>query len=128
MTNEDHAEDAVTEVSRHVMSSEGPGTVDLTDPNGDAIRNWIAMTARQTDAVGTYLLPWGAHLELTAPIGPFAPELHLTWPGQQPVKLLPVGGDRWRIPSLAGTDILLEDANLVRIIQYGRTTEAPRIE
>jgi hypothetical protein len=52
------------------------------------------MTADQDSAIGTYVLPWGAEVHITAPMGQRAPELHLTLPGQQPVRLGNTGRQR----------------------------------
>ena len=96
MTNDSNGEDLVTEVFRHVAVTHGPGPAVLTNLFGESIETWIEMTADQGSAVGTYVVPWGAEVHVTAPIGQYGPELHLTLPDQEPVWLL-----RWHL-SMAG--------------------------
>jgi hypothetical protein len=126
MSNDDHAEDLIAKVFRQIAADHGPGPADLTNLFGESIRRWVEMTAGQDHAVGTYVLPWGAEIQITAPMGQHAPELHLTLPGQRPVRLLPVASHRWRVPGMAGTDITFETPDHVRITQYGRHLDARR--
>jgi len=49
--------------------------------------------------------------------GQHGPELHLTLPGQRPVRLLPVAPYRWRVPGLAGTEIAFDAPDSIRISQ-----------
>jgi hypothetical protein len=86
------------------------------------------MTADQDGAVGTYVLPWGAEVHITAPLGQHAPELHLTVPGQQPVRLLPAAPRRWRVQGLAGTEITCAATGSMRISQHGRQLDARRVK
>ena len=80
MSNDSQAEDLIGELFRDVAVSRGPGPVELTNLFGESIRRWIEMTARQDRFTGTYVLPWGADVHVTAPMGQHAPELHLTLP------------------------------------------------
>jgi CubicO group peptidase (beta-lactamase class C family) len=128
MSNDSQAEHLVTEVFRHVAAKYGPGPVELTNLFGESITQWIQMTADQDSAVGTYALPWGANVQVTAPMGQQAPELHLTLPGQQPVRLLPVAPHRWRVPGLAGTEIAFDAPDSMRISQHGCHLDAQRAE
>jgi len=128
MTNDSHGEDLVTEVFRHVAVTHGPGPVVLTNLFGESIETWIEMTADQGSAVGTYLLPWGAEVHVTAPIGQHGPELHLTLPDQEPVWLLPVAPQQWRVPGLAGVDISFDRPGSMRISQYGGHIDAKRVQ
>ena len=102
MSNDSLAEDLVAEVFRHVAANHGPGSVELTNLFGESIGRWIEMTADQDSAVGTYVLPWGTEIHVYAPMGQHGPELHLTLPGQQPVRILPVAPHRWRVPDWPG--------------------------
>jgi hypothetical protein len=128
MSNDSQAEDLVTEVFRHVAAEYGPGSVELTNLFGESIGRWIEMTADQDRAVGTYVLPWGANVQVTAPMGQHAPELHLTLPHQRPVRLLPVAPRRWSVPGLAGTEITFDAPDRMRISQYGCHLDARREE
>ena len=101
MSNDSRAEDLIAELFGDVAVSRGPGPVELTNLFGESIRRWIEMTARQDRFVGTYVLPWGAEVHVTAPMGQHAPELHLTLPGQPPVRLLPATPHRWYMPGIA---------------------------
>jgi hypothetical protein len=74
------------------------------------------------------VLPWGAEVHVTAPAGQHAPELHLTLPGQPPVKLAPATRHRWYVPGLAGTDIAFIPPDSLRISQYGRHLDARRAQ
>jgi hypothetical protein len=98
MSNDSQAEGLVTEVFGHVAAKHGPGAVQLTNLFGESIGRWIEMTADQDSAIGRYVLPWGAEVQVTAPMGQHMPELHLTLPGQQPVRLLPLAPRRWHVP------------------------------
>lgn len=128
MSNDSHGESLITEVFAHVAAAYGPGPVQLANLFAESIARWIQMTADQDSAVGTYVLPWGAEVRITAPPGQYAPELHLTLPGQQPVKLLPVAPRRWRVPGLTGTDIAFDTAGSMRISQHGRQLDARRAD
>ena len=64
----------------------------------ESIARWIQMTSDRDGAVGTYVLPWGAELHVTAPAAQHAPEPRLTLPGQQLVRLLPVAPPAESIP------------------------------
>jgi CubicO group peptidase (beta-lactamase class C family) len=127
MSNDSHGENLVTEVFAHVAATYGPGPVQLANLFAESIAQWIQMTADQDSAVGTYVLPWGAEVRVTAPMGQHAPELHLTLPGRQPVKLLPVAPRRWRVPGLTGTDIAFDAVGGMRISQHGRQLDARRV-
>ena len=83
-------EDLVSEVFAHIAATCGPETARLVNLFAESIAQWIQMTSYQDSAVSTYVLPWGAQVHLAAPAAQHAPELHLTLPGQQPVRLLPV--------------------------------------
>ena len=128
MSNDSRAEDLIAGVFRHVAANHGPGSVELTNLFGESIGRLIEMTADQDSAVGTYVLPWGAEIQVTAPMGLHAPELHLTLPGQQPVRLLPVAPHRWQVPGLAGTEIAFEPPDGMCIRQYGGHLNARRAE
>lgn len=86
------------------------------------------MTADRDRAVGTYLLPWAEEVNVTAPMGRHGPELHLTLPGQRPIKLVPVTPRRWRVPGLTGTEIAFEVPGRMDLSQYGRHIDALRAE
>jgi CubicO group peptidase (beta-lactamase class C family) len=126
MSNDDHAEDLIAKVFRQIAADHGPGPAGLTNLFGESIRRWIEKTADQDRAVGRYVLPWGAEVQVTAPMGQHAPELHLTLPGQRPVRLLPVAPHEWRVPGMAGTDITFDPPDHMRITQYGQHLEARR--
>ena len=126
MSNDSQAEDRVTEVFGRVAAKHGPGAVELTNLFGESIGRWIEMTADQDSAVGSYVLPWGAEVQVTAPTGQHAPEPHLTLPGQQPVRLLPVAPHRWHVPGLAGTEIAFHAPDNLRISQPGGRLDARR--
>lgn len=128
MSNDSHGENLITEVFAHVAATYGPGQAQLTNLFAESIERWIQMTADQDSAVGTYVLPWGAQIHVTAVMGQHAPELHLTWPGQQPIKLLPVAPRQWRIPGLAGTDIAFDAPGRMRILQHGHQFDATRAD
>lgn len=128
MSNDSHGENLITEVFAHVAATYGPGPAQLTNLFAESIERWIQMTADQDSAVGTYVLPWGAQIHVTAVMGQHAPELHLTWPGQQPIKLLPVAPRQWRIPGLAGTDIAFDAPGRMRISQHGHQFDATRAD
>jgi CubicO group peptidase (beta-lactamase class C family) len=127
MSNDSHGEELITAVFAHVAATYGPGAAQLTNLFAESIGRWIQMTAGQDSAVGTYVLPWGAEVHVTAPLGQHAPELHLTLPGQQPVKLLPVAPHRWRVPGLAGTEIALDATGGMHITQNGSKLDARRV-
>jgi len=126
MSNDDHAEDLIAKVFRQIAADHGPGPAGLTNLFGESIQRWIEKTADQDRAVGRYVLPWGAEVQVTAPMGQHAPELHLTLPGQRPVRLLPVAPHEWRVPGMAGTDITFDPPDHMRITQYGQHLEARR--
>jgi CubicO group peptidase (beta-lactamase class C family) len=126
MSNDSHGENLVADVFEQLTAAYGQGPAQLTNLFAESIGRWIQMTADQDSAVGTYLLPWGGQVHVTAPMGQHAPELHLTLPGQQPVKLLPVAPRRWRVPGLTGTDIAFDAAGGMRISQNGRQLDARR--
>jgi CubicO group peptidase (beta-lactamase class C family) len=128
MSNDSRAEDLITEVFAHVATAYGPGPVQLTNLFARSIAQWLQMTAGQGSAVGTYVLPWGAKISVTAPMGHHGPELHLTLPDREPVKLVPVAPGRWRVPGLTGTDIEFEVPDGIRISQFGRYVDARRVE
>jgi hypothetical protein len=128
MSNDSQAEDLIAELFLDVAASRGPGPVELTNLFGESIRRWIGMTARQDRFVGTYVLPWGAEVHVTAPMGQHAPELHLTLPGQPPVRLLPATPHRWYVPGIAGTDIAFIPPDSLRISQHGRHLDARRAQ
>jgi len=90
MSSDSHGEDLISGVFAHVAATCGPGTARLMNLFAESIARWIQMASDQDSAVGTYVLPWGAEVHVTAPAAQHAPELHLTLPGQQPVRLLPV--------------------------------------
>jgi hypothetical protein len=114
-------------VFEQLAAEYGPGPVQLGNLFAESIGRWIQMTADQDSAVGTYVLPWGAQVHVTALMGQHAHELHLTLPGQQPVKLLPVAPRQWRVPGLTGTDIAFDAAGGgMRISQNGRQLDARR--
>jgi hypothetical protein len=56
----------------------------------ESIARWIQVTSDQDSAVGTYVLPWGAEVHVTAPGAQHAPDLHFTLPGRRLVRLLAV--------------------------------------
>jgi CubicO group peptidase (beta-lactamase class C family) len=128
MSNDSQAEGLITEVFWHVAATYGPGPVELTNLFGESIGRWIAMTADQDSAVGTYVLPWGQKAQVTAPMGQHGPELHLTLPGQQPIRLLPVAPHRWHVPGLAGTEIAFHAPDNLRISHIGGHLDARRAE
>jgi hypothetical protein len=128
MSNDSQAEGLVTEVFGHVAAKHGPGAVELTNLFGESIGRWIEMTADQDSAIGRYVLPWGAEVQVTAPMGQHVPELHLTLPGQQPVRLLPLAPRRWHVPGLAGPEVAFDAPDSMRISQYGRRLDARRAE
>jgi CubicO group peptidase (beta-lactamase class C family) len=128
MANDSRAEDLIAELFRDVAVSRGPGPVELTNLFGESIRRWIEMTARQDRFVGTYVLPWGAQVQVTAPVGQHGPELHLTLPGQPPVRLMPATPHRWYVPGIAGTDVAFIPPDSLRISQHGRHLDARRAQ
>jgi CubicO group peptidase (beta-lactamase class C family) len=128
MANDSQAEDLIAELFGDLAVSRGPGPVQLTNLFGESIRRWIGMTARQDRFVGTYVLPWGAEVHVTAPMGQHAPELHLTLPGQPPVRLLPATPHRWYVSGIAGTDIAFIPPDSLRISQHGRHLDARRAQ
>ena len=128
MSNDSQAEDLIGELFRDVAVSRGPGPVELTNLFGESIRRWIEMTARQERFTGTYVLPWGADVHVTAPMGQHGPELHLTLPGQPPVRLLPATAHRWYVPGVAGTDVAFIPPDSLRISQHGRHLDARRAQ
>ena len=128
MANDSQAEDLIAELFGDLAASRGPGPVELTNLFGESIRRWIGMTARQDRFVGTYVLPWGAEVHVTAPMGQHAPELHLTLPGQPPVRLLPATPHRWYVSGIAGTDIAFIPPDSLRISQHGRHLDARRAQ
>ena len=128
MSNDSQAEHLIAEVFRHVAAKYGPGPAELTNLFGESIGRWIEMHADQDHALGTYVLPWGATVQVTAPMGQHAPELHLTLPGQQPVRLQPVTPHRWQVPGLTGTEIAFDAPDSMRITQYGCHINARRAE
>jgi hypothetical protein len=128
MSNDSQAEDLITEMFRHVAARYGPGPAELTNLFAESIGRWIERTADQDRAVGTYVLPWGATVQVTAPMGQHAPELHLTLPDQQPVRLLPLAPHRWQVPGLSGTEIAFDAPDRMRISQYGCHLNARRAE
>jgi CubicO group peptidase (beta-lactamase class C family) len=128
MSNDSQAEGLIAEVFRHIAAEYGPGRVELTNLFAESIRRWIEMTADEDSAIGSYILPWGATARVTAPMGQHAPELHLTLPGQLPVRLLPVAPRRWCVPGLAGTEIAFDPPDSMHIFQYGHRLVARRAE
>jgi CubicO group peptidase (beta-lactamase class C family) len=128
MSNDSQAEDLIGELFRDIAVSRGPGPVELTNLFAESIRRWVEMTARQDRFVGTYVLPWGAEVHVTAPMGQHAPELHLTLPGHPPVRLLPATRHRWYVPGIAGTDIAFIPPDSLRISQHGRQLDARRAQ
>jgi hypothetical protein len=128
MSNDSCAEDLIGDVFAHVASVYGPGPVQLTNLFADSVSQWIHMTADQESAVGNYVLPWGAEVKVTAPLGEHGAELHLTLPGQGAIRLVPVAPRRWRVPRLTGTDIEFEIPGSMRISQNGRHLDARRAE
>lgn len=128
MANDSRAEDLIAELFRDVAVSRGPGPVELTNLFGESIRRWIEMTARQDRFVGSYVLPWGAQVQVTAPMGQHGPELHLTLPGQPPVRLLPATPHRWYVPAIAGTNVAFIPPDSLRISQHGRHLDARRAQ
>ena len=128
MSNDSQAEDLIGELFRDVAISRGPGPVELTNLFGESIRRWIETTARQDRFVGTYVLPWGAEVHVTAPMGQHAPELYLTLPSQPPARLLPATRHRWYVPGIAGTDVAFITPDSLRISQHGRQLEARRAQ
>jgi CubicO group peptidase (beta-lactamase class C family) len=128
MANDSQAENLIAELFGDLAASRGPGPVELTNLFGESIRRWIGMTARQDRFVGTYVLPWGAEVHVTAPMGQHAPELHLTLPGQPPVRLLPATPHRWYVSGIAGTDVAFIPPDCLRISQHGRHLDARRAQ
>jgi hypothetical protein len=128
MSNDSQAEDLIAALFSDLAVSRGPGPVELTNLFGESIRRWIEMTARQDRFVGTYVLPWGAHVQVTAPMGQHGPELHLTLPGQPPVRLLPATPHRWYVPGITGTDVAFIPPDSLRISQHGRHLDARRAQ
>jgi hypothetical protein len=76
----------------HVAATYGPGTARLLNLFAESIARWIQVTSDQDSAAGTYVLPWGAEVHVTAPAAQHAAEPHLTLPGRQLVRLLAVVG------------------------------------
>jgi hypothetical protein len=70
----------------------------LTNMFAGSMAPWIQMIFDQDSAVGTYVLPSGAEVRVTAPAAQHAPELHLTLPGQQPVRASGGGTLAWAAP------------------------------
>jgi hypothetical protein len=98
MSSDSRGEDLIIEVLARVAATCGPGTARLMNLFAGSIARWIQMASDQDSAIGTYVLAWGAEVHVTAPAGQRAPELHLTLPGQQPVRLLPVAPQRGVAP------------------------------
>jgi CubicO group peptidase (beta-lactamase class C family) len=128
MSNDSRGEELITAVFAHIAAAHGPGVTQLTNLFAESIAWWIHMTADQDSAIGTYVLPWGAEVHITAPMGQHAPELHLTLPAQQPVRLLPTAPRRWRVPGLDGTEIAFDATGSMQISQHGRQLHARRAE
>ena len=102
-----HGENLVADVFEHLAAEYGPGPVQLGNLFAESIGRWIQMTADQDSAVGTYVLPWGAQVHVTAPMGQHAPELppHVARPaasqaaasGAPPVASTRTYRDRYRL-------------------------------
>jgi CubicO group peptidase (beta-lactamase class C family) len=128
MTNDSQGRDLITAMLLRTAAIAGAPSPELTNLFAESISRWIDRTSGQASAVGTYALPWGGAVTVTAPMGQHAPELHLTLPGQEPARLLPVAPRRWRVPGIAGVDIAFDSPDTMRISIYGRHIDAPRTD
>lgn len=122
MTNGPGGGSIATQVAARIGDEGGPAAVSVDHLTGEGILNAIMVTRFNLGSVGTFVLPSGLEVELsaTAPDHWGSQQIQITLPGQPTVELAwPFARGHWRIPGLEAV-VVYEPPDRLRLLHAGR--------